>query len=78
MALYALLEMLELFQSYVAIDPSLWWDNQVIAHRAARELESNRERQALIRSAFILLPSRCSTMTPKGILFTAGARNSRR
>jgi len=33
LVLHALLDSPELFQAYIAIDPSLWWDNQVLVRR---------------------------------------------
>ena len=36
LALHALLDEPEMFQSYIAIDPSLWWDDQVLVRRAER------------------------------------------
>lgn len=34
LTLHALLDRSEMFQSYLAIDPSLWWDDQVLVKRA--------------------------------------------
>ena len=42
LALHALLDLPEKFQAYIAIDPSLWWDEQTLVHRAERELTEAR------------------------------------
>ncbi len=38
LALHALLDAPAMFQSIIAIDPSLWWDDQVLVQRAERRL----------------------------------------
>ena len=43
LALHALLDAPGMFQSYIAIDPSLWWDDQLLVHRAARHFTEARE-----------------------------------
>jgi predicted alpha/beta superfamily hydrolase len=40
-AMHTLLNRPELFNSYVALDPSLWWDNQVLAKKAMTALQQN-------------------------------------
>jgi uncharacterized protein len=35
-----------LFQAYIAIDPSLWWNNQQLVHQAKRELNRIKFRNA--------------------------------
>lgn len=44
----ALLDTPDLFQSYIAIDPSLWWDNHVLIQRAKDELQDARERSSSV------------------------------
>ncbi len=47
-ALHALLDVPEMFQSYIAIDPSLWWDDQVLVHRAERLFTAGREQRSSV------------------------------
>lgn len=42
LAMHTLLTKPELFNSYVALDPSLWWDNQVLAKKATAALQQNK------------------------------------
>lgn len=42
MAIYALYTMPETFDAYIAIDPSLWWDNQLLLKRADTVLSSKK------------------------------------
>jgi hypothetical protein len=45
LVLHALLDSPELFQAYIAIDPSLWWDNQVLVRRVeSRSKDPSRRR----------------------------------
>ncbi|NKB66772.1 MAG: hypothetical protein GKR89_06915 [Candidatus Latescibacteria bacterium] len=46
--LQALLDAPDIFQSHIAIDPSLWWDDQVLVHRAAREFAGAQERRGAV------------------------------
>lgn len=39
--MHTLLSRPELFSAYVALDPSLWWDNQVMVKRVATALQQN-------------------------------------
>lgn len=41
-AMHTLLSKPELFNSYVAIDPSLWWDNGALAKKAITALQQNK------------------------------------
>ena len=43
LAIHALLHDPDLFQAYVAIDPSLWWDNQLLTHHAENKLRTIRK-----------------------------------
>ena len=43
LAIHTLLHEPELFQAYVAIDPSLWWDNQFLTHHAENKLRTIRK-----------------------------------
>ncbi len=44
LALHALLNAQELFQGYIAIDPSVWWDNQVLVHQAEGRFQTASKR----------------------------------
>jgi tetratricopeptide (TPR) repeat protein len=57
-ALHALLIAPEMFQGYIAIDPSLWWDNEVTVHRAEGELESDQERRSSVYISMANHPGR--------------------
>ena len=48
LAIHALLEVPEMFQSYIAIDPSLWWDNQVLVHRAESSFKDAQKRRGCV------------------------------
>jgi predicted alpha/beta superfamily hydrolase len=48
LALSALLDAPEMFQSYIAIDPSLWWDDQMLVHRMEREFRAAQERRGSV------------------------------
>ena len=41
-AMHALLSKPDLFNSYIAIDPSLWWDKQALAKKAIIALQQNK------------------------------------
>ena len=43
LAIYALLEEPEMFHGYIAIDPSLWWDDQRLAQRAEKKIRTIRK-----------------------------------
>jgi len=43
LAIHALLDESEMFQAYVAIDPSLWWDNQILSHHAENKIRTIRK-----------------------------------
>ena len=47
-ALYALAERPELFRAYLAISPSLWWDNQGIVRHIADSLDVHPPRDAIV------------------------------
>jgi uncharacterized protein len=42
-ALHALLDAPGMFQSYIAIDPSLWWDDQLLVHRADSMINAGQQ-----------------------------------
>jgi predicted alpha/beta superfamily hydrolase len=44
LAVHTLLHETEMFQSYIAIDPSLWWDHQLLAHQAKAKIRTLRKR----------------------------------
>lgn len=48
LALDALLEAPKMFQSYIAIDPSLWWDDQILVQRAKREFKRDQGRRGSV------------------------------
>ncbi len=52
LALHAFLDHPDMFQSFVAIDPSLWWDDKVLVKRAADRLARQSARH---HSVFITL-----------------------
>ena len=52
LTLHALLDAPEMFQSYIAMDPSLWWDDQVLVQRAESRVKSARKPSG---SAYISL-----------------------
>jgi len=43
LAIHTLLAEPEMFQAYVAIDPSLWWDNQLLTHTAENKIRTIRK-----------------------------------
>lgn len=43
LAIHTLLDEPEMFQAYVAIDPSLWWDNQLLTHHAESRIRTIRK-----------------------------------
>jgi predicted alpha/beta superfamily hydrolase len=43
LAIHTLLDQPEMFQAYVAIDPSLWWDNQLLTHSAENKITTIRK-----------------------------------
>jgi predicted alpha/beta superfamily hydrolase len=59
MVIYSLFNNSELFNSYLAIDPSLWWDNQMLLKQADEKLANkNLDRKKLYLVA-------ANTMSPK-------------
>lgn len=48
LALHALLDAPEIFQSYIAIDPNISWDNQVLVHRVKRLTQEAQTRQGAV------------------------------
>ena len=42
LVMHTLLNKPEMFNAYIALDPSLWWDNQVLAGQAISALQQNR------------------------------------
>lgn len=47
MAVYAMVKYPELFNAYLAIDPSMWWDNQVILKNFINAPRSNYQEKSL-------------------------------
>ena len=54
-ALYTLLEAPEIFDAYVAIDPSVWWDDALLVRQAEQVLHNDQSRHA---SLYISLANR--------------------
>jgi predicted alpha/beta superfamily hydrolase len=48
LAVQALLDAPEMFNAYVALDPGLWWDNQVLVSRAEGRLKATRKSRAAV------------------------------
>ena len=70
LAIHTLLHDPELFQAYVAIDPSLWWDNQYLTQHAENKLRTIRKlrKTVYISSANTpKLPNRNPTKMRKAI-----------
>ena len=44
LVLHALLDAPDMFQSYIAIDPSLWWDDQLLVRQAEKIFADDQER----------------------------------
>lgn len=44
LALHALLDAPDMFQAYIAIDPSLWWDDKLLVRLAEKTLEDDHKR----------------------------------
>jgi predicted alpha/beta superfamily hydrolase len=43
LVIHALLEESDMFHGYIAIDPSLWWNNQLLAHSAEKKIGTIRK-----------------------------------
>ncbi len=61
LALHALLNQPDLFDAYVAMDPSLWWDNQVLVRQAETIFAGEHEREA---SVYVSLANNADCKTP--------------
>lgn len=48
LALHALVEHPDMFQGYIAIDPSLWWDEQLVVRRAEQVFSIDRSRRGSV------------------------------
>jgi len=73
--LHALLDAPEMFQGYIAIDPSLQWDNQLLVRHAEEKLGDERERSA---SVYISLANGTDSVTGEpSVLETSGRAFSR-
>jgi len=68
--LHALLDAPEMFQAYVAIDPALWWDDQLLVRRADRMIS---EGQQLVGSVYISLANEPDLGRFEEIRYPAGA-----
>ena len=67
--LHALLDAPEMFQAYVAMDPSLWWDDQLLVHRADSMIS---EGQQLDGSVYISLANEPDLGRVEEIRYPAG------
>jgi len=67
--LHALLDATEMFQAYVAIDPSLWWDDQLLVRRADRMIS---EGEQLDRAVYISLANEPDLGRFEDIRYRAG------
>lgn len=72
--LHALLEAPDMFQGYIAIDPSLWWDDQLLVRHAEEKLGNERERSA---SLYMSLANTSDSITgePSGLMTAVRAFN---
>ena len=62
--IYALLSKPELFNAYIAIDPSIWWDDNYLLKKARKELDSmdlSGRRLYLAQANFIPIPMDTTT-----------------
>jgi predicted alpha/beta superfamily hydrolase len=48
LTLHALVDSPEMFNAYIAIDPSLWWDKEVVFRRAENRLKETTRPRALV------------------------------
>lgn len=48
LAIHALLEQPEMFYGYIAIDPSLWWDSEILTHHAEKKLRTIRKSHKVL------------------------------
>ena len=68
--LHALLDAPEMFQAYVAIDPALWWDDQLLVRRADRMISENKQ---LVGSVYISLANEPDFSRFRDMNYPAGA-----
>jgi|ERR1051326_8091872 predicted alpha/beta superfamily hydrolase len=47
-AMYAFLQRPQIFQAYVAIDPSLWWDDETLGHQVRTALEGTNDLRGTV------------------------------
>ena len=70
LALHALLDAPDMFQSYIAIDPSLWWDDKLLVRQAEKIRADNHERRS---SVYISLANNSDIETGEpGLMEEAG------
>ena len=70
LALHALLDAPDMFQSYIAIDPSLWWDDKLLVRQAEKIGADNHERRS---SVYISLANNSDIETGEpGLMEEAG------
>lgn len=72
MAVHALFEAPDMFQGHIAIDPSLWWDEELLVRRAEEKLSEERDRGAAL---YISLANTSDSITgePSGLMTAARA-----
>lgn len=71
LTLHALLDAPELFQAYIAIDPSLWWDNKLLVRQAEKTLEDDHKRGG---SVYISLANNSDSVTGEPSVMEASGR----
>ena len=71
LTLHALLDAPELFQGYIAIDPSLWWDNKLLVRHAEKTLEDDHKRGD---SVYISLANNSDIVTGEPSVMEASGR----
>ena len=68
-----------LFNSYLAIDPSLWWDNKVMLKQASKEL--NTMKNLMIKDFFLVMantmPFQMDTLTVRSDTSNITEHNSK-
>ena len=71
LALHALLAAPDMFQAYIAIDPSLWWDDKLLVRQAEKIGADNHERRG---SVYISLANNSDVVTGEPSVMEAAGR----
>jgi predicted alpha/beta superfamily hydrolase len=61
LALHALLDQPDMFDAYLAMDPSLWWDNKLLVRQAEAAFGAEQDRKA---SVYVSLANNSDCRTP--------------